>query len=424
MFAQSSAEDLTAVRCKFQETVEAFVSTLSKTKEDPALLMDGSLARACESASTELSKLEVEMNSVAEMITKKEIRLTTLALDQKEKNELRGCLLGQLKEATSVKTDIATLEKRISSIATTDISGWKETYSSFEAVKGAPAATDKVASLINSTLASEAFSKFQTSKKSDMSLSKSSAPLPTPQIPETTATNKNSEDSEPTNQPGGIINSLGQKFVPISGLKVLFCIWPTRVRDYEKFIAETGRLWKEPGFPQGKDHPAVRVSYYDAQEFCLWLTEREHQSGTLPESHEYRLPTDFEWSIAAGIDEQESDDLPASKSGSVSQCYTWGTAWPPPRGSGNFDPKLKTDIYPFTSPVGSFAANRSGLFDMSGNTYQWMLEDYDESGQACARGGSWADEEEESINLTNRFPAPKETQGKCFGFRCVIAPED
>ena len=83
---------------------------------------------------------------------------------------------------------------------------------------------------------------------------------------------------------------------------------------------------------------------------------------------------------------------------------------------------MKTDPFPYTSPVGSFTSNKFGLFDMNGNAYQWMQEDFDESGQGFLRGGSWPDELEESINLSNRFPAAKDSAFKCYGFRCVIAP--
>jgi formylglycine-generating enzyme required for sulfatase activity len=72
--------------------------------------------------------------------------------------------------------------------------------------------------------------------------------------------------------------------------------------------------------------------------------------------------------------------------------------------------------------VGSFAPNKYGLFDMNGNVYQWIKEDYDENGQGCLRGAAWADEEEESINLTSRWPANKDDKFKSYGFRCVLAP--
>ncbi len=216
-------------------------------------------------------------------------------------------------------------------------------------------------------------------------------------------------------------NSLGMKFVPVPGTGTYFCIWSTRVSDYEKFVAGTGRPWKPAGFPQGKIHPAVRVDFLDATAFCKWLTDREGKSGRLPDGYEYRLPRDLEWSSAVGIG-REIPGSPAWRSGGIPRAYSWGSSWPPPPGAGNYDPKLKTDKYEYTSPVGSFSPNRLGLFDMNGNVYQWIQEPFDDSGQGCVRGGSWADEEEESINLTNRFPSPLESNFKCYGFRCVLAP--
>jgi hypothetical protein len=74
-------------------------------------------------------------------------------------------------------------------------------------------------------------------------------------------------------------NSLGMKFVPVSGTKVLFSIWDTRVRDYEAFVKATGREWRRPDFKQDPTHPAVNVSWIDAQAFCEWLTEKERTAG-------------------------------------------------------------------------------------------------------------------------------------------------
>ena len=57
------------------------------------------------------------------------------------------------------------------------------------------------------------------------------------------------------------VNSLGMKFVPVPGTQVLFCIWETRVKDFEAFVKEAGYDWHEkPPFKQGPDHPVVRVS--------------------------------------------------------------------------------------------------------------------------------------------------------------------
>ena len=239
------------------------------------------------------------------------------------------------------------------------------------------------------------------------------------------ARNQRQQNLQPSRQNLGavFVNSLGQRFVPVPGIVAYFCVWHTRVSDYEKFVADTSIAWKQAGFSQAKDHPVVRVSYYDAIAFCNWLTTKETNAGLLPKGYEYRLPKDLEWSAAVGITAQEVEGEPSWRTGGLPNCYAWGNSWPPPPNSGNYDPKMRSDRYANTSPVGTFKSNQNGLFDMNGNAYQWIQESYDQSGQGCTRGGSWADEEEESINLSNRYPISKDTQGKCFGFRCVLAPK-
>jgi formylglycine-generating enzyme required for sulfatase activity len=217
------------------------------------------------------------------------------------------------------------------------------------------------------------------------------------------------------------VNSLGQRFVPIPSTPTYFCIWSTRVSDYGQFVRETGRFWKPAGFPQKPDHAAVRISWEDATAFCEWVTQKEHAMGKLPANLEYRLPKDLEWSAAVGIT-GEMEGQPSWRDGGIPNCFAWGTTWPPPPGVGNLDPKMKTDPYPYTSPVGSFAPNRFGLYDMCGNVLQWCQEDFDESGQGFLRGSSWPDEEPDGLNLTTRHNNLKSTAYKCYGFRCVIAP--
>ena len=187
-------------------------------------------------------------------------------------------------------------------------------------------------------------------------------------------------------------NTLGMKFVPVPGTKVLFGIWDVRVQDYEKYAqAKSGvnEAWKEPGFDQGPTHPVVNVSWEDAQAFCQWLTEKERGEGKLTSDQTYRLPTDAEWSVAVGLDEP-ADGTPRSKSGQIKDVYPWGKQWPPPEGVGNYDSSLKVDNYKYTSPVGSLAANRFGLYDLGGNVWQWCEDWYDADHRIrVLRGASW-----------------------------------
>jgi formylglycine-generating enzyme required for sulfatase activity len=114
------------------------------------------------------------------------------------------------------------------------------------------------------------------------------------------------------------------------------------------------------------------VSWLDARRFCRWLTEKERKSGAIGPLDEYRLPTDDEWTAAAGPDK-----------------YAWGNQWPPPEKAGNmcgleiasplgYAPVAPgyNDGYPFTSPVGTFMPNRYGIYDMVGNVGQWCLDWY------------------------------------------------
>lgn len=60
-----------------------------------------------------------------------------------------------------------------------------------------------------------------------------------------------------------------------------------------------GADWKNPGFPQSEEDPVSGVSWDEPQEFCNWLTVVEQRLGLLRADQRYRLPTDWEWSVAA-----------------------------------------------------------------------------------------------------------------------------
>ena len=200
--------------------------------------------------------------------------------------------------------------------------------------------------------------------------------------------------------PGGpTTNSLGMAFIPVGDIQ--FAIWPTRLKDFEIFAAATNlksNLWRDPGFKQGADHPVVNVTWMEAMAFCKWLTFKEQRDGLLPAGKIYRLPTDIEWSKGVGLPEESGKTAEARDMG-VPDVYPWGTAWPPPQGSGNYtgeetgsDVAIKgySDGFPWTSPVGSFQPNKYGLYDMGGNVWQWVMDAWNtDSTSKVLRGGSW-----------------------------------
>jgi len=215
-------------------------------------------------------------------------------------------------------------------------------------------------------------------------------------------------------------NSLGMKFVPVPGTAVLFSIWDTRVQDYEAFVMTTGRSWEKPDFKQGPTHPAVMISWNDAKAFCAWLTQKERREGTLKPSQEYRLPMDLEWSTAVGLENEIGSTPGGREKQNMADVFPWGTQWPPPVGAGNYSPSLKVDDFEYTSPVGSFAANRFGLYDMGGNAFQWCEDSFSNGKIKAARGGPWSGKEHEVLMSSNRASSGPDKRMLSFGFRCVL----
>ena len=215
-------------------------------------------------------------------------------------------------------------------------------------------------------------------------------------------------------------NTLGMKFVPIVGTKVLFCAHETRVMDFAKFIESTRRDWIRPQFDQGPAHPVVNVMWDEAMAFARWLTARERVSGQLGPHDEYRLPSDLGWSAAAGI-LKEPGSTPSERNKRTRRLYPWGTNWPPAEASGNFAQGLGLDGFEFTAPVMSFPPNEFGIHDLAGNAAEWCLDWMDNYQTARAvRGGSYADVASDNLLSSfrgNKIPVRRTPE---IGFRLVI----
>ncbi|MFH0909595.1 MAG: protein kinase [bacterium] len=229
-------------------------------------------------------------------------------------------------------------------------------------------------------------------------------------------------------------NSMGMKFVPVTGTEVLFSIWETRVKDYQAYVTAKGIQWQKPDFEQGPDHPAVNVSWNDANAFCEWLTEKERKAGLIGPDQAYRLPKDWEWSVAVGLNESKGG-TPKDKAEKVSDVYPWsggrGT-WPPAKGAGNYCGQETqgdsgsmipgySDGFRMTAPVGSFAENAHGLFDLGGNVCEWCNDYYDgQSGNRVLRGGSWSLDGSRYLLSSSRILFHPEGRLDRVGFRVVL----
>ena len=150
------------------------------------------------------------------------------------------------------------------------------------------------------------------------------------------------------------------------------------MKDYAAYAAANAGVngwWKKPLFKQEETHPVFKVSWNEAQGFCAWLTKKELVEEKIKAGQKYRLPTDAEWSMAVGLG-KEKGNTPEEKAKGSKGVYPWGKEWPPPKGTGNYEGKLKVDKFEYTAPVGSFAANQHGLHDLGGNVWEWCEDKY------------------------------------------------
>ena len=139
------------------------------------------------------------------------------------------------------------------------------------------------------------------------------------------------------------------------------------------------RFIVEEGFEK---HPMIYVNWYGARAYCQWLSQQTSQN--------YRLPSEAEWEYAArGAEQGTKDNFLFSGSNDISKV-----AWYYDN-SGNQ-----------THEVGKQQPNQLGLYDMSGNVWEWCADHWhdtydnapidakvwDEGGDNTSRvlrGGAW-----------------------------------
>ena len=158
--------------------------------------------------------------------------------------------------------------------------------------------------------------------------------------------------------------------------------------------------------------PVVNVSWEDAQSYVSWLSRETGE--------EYRLPTEAEWEYAA-------------RAGTTTK-YSWGNAIGVNRANCRDTEEYGTcgDRFEYTAPVGSFAANPWGLYDMHGNVSEWVQDCWnlnyagapvdgsawlsgDCSGRVV-RGGSWLNSPG-NLRAANRYRITTGYRSLSSGFR-------
>jgi formylglycine-generating enzyme required for sulfatase activity len=133
------------------------------------------------------------------------------------------------------------------------------------------------------------------------------------------------------------------------------------------FEALNDRSYLNPGFTQKGSEPVTCVNWVDATAYARWLSDKTGKK--------YRLLSEAEWEYAA----QNGADQLRSKEGA--QCEFDNLGDLAAKKALNLDaaPADCSDGHVYTSPVGSFAPNGFGLYDMLGNAREWVEDCWHEN---------------------------------------------
>lgn len=216
-------------------------------------------------------------------------------------------------------------------------------------------------------------------------------------------------------------SSLGLKFHPIGLPGILFGETEVRVQDYE---AGPKPWTNKPSFTIQPTHPIINVTWEEANAYAEWLTKKDREAKLIPDNAFYRLPTDAEWSFAAGLKE-ETGGNPQEKHAGNTEDFPWGrNQWPPPPLSANLDTGRMvgySDNFSYTAPVGSFSPNSNNIHDLAGNAAEWCSDPWpDATGERVVRGSSWISAKQEECYTSHRQHFSESTTLPHLGFRLVL----
>jgi formylglycine-generating enzyme required for sulfatase activity len=188
----------------------------------------------------------------------------------------------------------------------------------------------------------------------------------------------------------------------------------------KKWLARDEMRWDGQSPPAGKgNHPVSGVTWYDALDYCRWLTEATERN--------YTLPNEAQWEKAAR--------------GADGRVYPWGNDWDPARCHTGQPDTAPVDAYPPQSIY--------GCYDLVGNVREWTCslwglsalepdEDYrypwkadernhlhaDSAVRRVYRGGAATDRPDQlrCASRSSFDPALPGPKGKRHGFRVVLIP--
>ena len=203
-------------------------------------------------------------------------------------------------------------------------------------------------------------------------------------------------------------------------------------QEVRSWAASNGYDIGSRGSGKGDEHPVHSVNWYDVVKWCNAASERAglepvyylseggavYRSGqsepTIDYSKQgYRLPSEEEWEYAA-------------RGGLEGKLYPWGDLITHDYANYYYDQAVNRyhedydeGGYPYTSPVGSFAANDYGLYDMAGNVFEWCNDS--DGGRRVLRGGSWLTYGYYDCRVAFRYNYSPDYRNDFNGFRLALS---
>jgi hypothetical protein len=204
-----------------------------------------------------------------------------------------------------------------------------------------------------------------------------------------------------------------------------------------------GYAFNNAGLGKASNHPVHSINWYDCVKWCNARSEkagrspvyfvdaaftqsyRTGQPGTVfvkSSANGFRLPTAEQWQYAARggakgrrFPWSDSDAIHHGRANYQSSAsYAYDTSPTP-----GFHPTYNDGLSPLTNPVGSFAPNGYGLYDMAGNVWEWCFNLYPNTADRVVCGGSWGSPAH-FLQVGLLYSCPPELADTIFGFRTMV----
>jgi sulfatase modifying factor 1 len=230
--------------------------------------------------------------------------------------------------------------------------------------------------------------------------------------------------------------------------------------EYDRFCTATSRELPRDERWGRNEMPVINVSWYDAVAYCNWLSEQQGYTKVYRveiekafdgsdmnvfyadwQANGYRLPSEAEWEYAASW--SNASEQTTRRTIRASERYAGTSSEHLLDDYANFcdancsfrwKSTPRNDGYAHTAPVGQFLPNELGVYDMSGNVWEWCWDFFDEDyyknspkedprgsnigGYRIVRGGSWRNFKEEVRCAYRREKSPSRGNFNT-GFRLV-----